>query len=219
MITVLTVTSLNKPRMMRLLRENWMASQTMKPDCWLVVCDSFVIMPKYSNLLQRKRQAGEGKNTFKENMLTGLLNVDHSDKDIIVFMEDDDYYSPEHIEVTVKGLKNSDECGQRAIYYNVDMGVARYMRGTPMASVGIRGSMWNKVVESVSKNGTEADAIFNGVDHKLKRTYIGLKWKRENFKIDTDNVSLPDGIMSLKDLELIKAAYSQDMNDSSVVTK
>src|SRR5579871_4147567 len=105
MIQAVTITSLLKPNVTRLLFERWMPSQTRKPDEWIVVCDAppevaMPVPPPGINLqlVRRERVSGEPDRSIEMNLRTALLRCSQHPRDLVVFVEDDDWYAPTYFE-------------------------------------------------------------------------------------------------------------------------
>jgi len=116
-ITVITPTA-DQPTGIALL-EQYMERQTVQPDEWIVADDGDVpaVLTKNQTHLYTSRQY-EGGKSLANNILKGL---EQATGDIILIMEHDDYYQPNHIEVSLEMLKGYDAAGciwQR--YYNLE---------------------------------------------------------------------------------------------------
>ena len=100
------------------LLEEYMRRQTIHPDVWVVADDG----EQHASLTMgqvhvvRERQH-EGGRSLAANMLAALK---YADADVIVVFEHDDWYRPDHIEVSLRGLQAAKATGsawQR--YYNL----------------------------------------------------------------------------------------------------
>lgn len=101
------------------LCEQWMARQTMKIDQWIVVDDGKV--PTKVTLgqqyIRRDPRTDDPPHTLGLNILAALP---HIKGDKILFIEDDDYYKSNYVEVMNKWLNEYHLVGQaNAIYYNL----------------------------------------------------------------------------------------------------
>ena len=79
------------------LCERWMKRQTLKPDEWIVV-DDYEKRTKCKmgqKVIRRKPFWRPGEMTLQKNLLEALKIVTG---DIILIIEDDDWYSPNYIE-------------------------------------------------------------------------------------------------------------------------
>jgi glycosyltransferase involved in cell wall biosynthesis len=116
-ITVITPTA-DQPTGIALL-EKYMERQTVQPDQWIVSDDGVesAKLTKNQEHLYTERQY-EGGKSLANNMLKALDKVNG---DIVLIMEHDDYYQPNHIEICLRTLKNYAASGslwQR--YYNIE---------------------------------------------------------------------------------------------------
>jgi len=124
-ITCITPTG-DRPEAFALTRK-WIESQILKPDQWLVVDDGFVPLPE--NLRQgieyirREPKQGEG-HTLTKNIQTVFP---HIKGDIILIIEDDDWYGPNYIYTMYHQLLEHELVGEGfARYYHVPS--AKYYR-------------------------------------------------------------------------------------------
>lgn len=108
------------------LSERWVANQTRQPDQWVVVDDVEEATPitRGQKVIRRRPFWKEGgDSTLRRNMLAGLAAME---TDIIVIVEDDDYYHPNWLAYVEKWFEDEYENGIRlvgeseTIYYNVD---------------------------------------------------------------------------------------------------
>lgn len=127
------------------LCESWMKRQTLKPDEWIVV-DDYEIPTKCTmgqKVIRREPFWQPGEMTLQKNLLEALKIVTG---DIILIIEDDDWYSPNYIENMVK--KFEDLSGGRPIgnsslligegiclYYNIRNYTYHYFNNTNYASL------------------------------------------------------------------------------------
>lgn len=95
----------------------WMSKQTHKPDQWLVVDDGVNPLASKGDFeYVRRDPGGPYKHTLCLNILEALNRVRNGK---IVFMEDDDWYSPKYIEYMSKYLDKADLVGiNKALFYN-----------------------------------------------------------------------------------------------------
>jgi glycosyltransferase involved in cell wall biosynthesis len=102
------------------LCELWMSRQTLKPDEWIVV-DDYEVPTKCTmgqKIIRRTPFWKPGDMTLPKNLIEGLNAVTG---DIILIIEDDDWYSPNYIENMVKKLEDYDLVGEGLTrYYNVN---------------------------------------------------------------------------------------------------
>jgi len=124
-ITVITLTG-DRNKVFEITRQHILA-QTIQPDQWIIVDDGFEPLPekliKGADYIRREPKEGEGF-TLIQNM---KLAVSQIKGDIILFMEDDDYYAPKYIETYYNYLKEHVLVGEGcARYYHVP--AQRYAR-------------------------------------------------------------------------------------------
>lgn len=98
----------------------WVTSQTVHPDQWIIVDDGFMPLdeifqfPSWVKYIKRKRKSDDASHTLCENLLAAL---DHIAYDNIFIMEDDDWYSKHYIEFLLPFLQNNDLVGVNLITY------------------------------------------------------------------------------------------------------
>lgn len=112
MITVITPTC-DRPAGIAYL-ERWMARQTVKPDRW-IVADGGKSKARLTMGQEHRWQPGNpGAANFARNVLRALEGVKEG---LVIVMEDDDWYAPDHIEACVSGLERSDIYGCPLLRY------------------------------------------------------------------------------------------------------
>jgi glycosyltransferase involved in cell wall biosynthesis len=117
-ITLITPTG-DRPEAFELTRK-WIASQTVQPDQWIVVDDGFTELPEHLrkdiDYIRRVPKKNEG-HTLTLNIKEA---VKHIEGDIILIIEDDDWYGPRYIETMWKYLQMYDLVGEAyARYYHL----------------------------------------------------------------------------------------------------
>lgn len=116
-ISVITPTA-DQPRGIELL-EGYMARQTVQPDQWIVADDGTVpamLTMGQTHLVRPRTQ--EGGRSLASNLLAGL---DTAVGDVLLVFEHDDWYSADHIETCLLGLRGAHATGSRwQRYYNVE---------------------------------------------------------------------------------------------------
>lgn len=103
---------------------DYMNRQTLKPDLWIIVDDSK--NDDYSSVLeyikipyQVLRLPPMDSNSLVRNVTAGLELI-KDDNTRLVFMEDDDWYPENYLEVSYNGLSKADAVGVwQKKYYNV----------------------------------------------------------------------------------------------------
>lgn len=124
-VTVITPTS-DRPAAWP-LAERWMARQTVQPDQWIVVDDGATPAPLTAGQQHiRRARTGEGGQSLAANLLAA---IPHVRGDVVLVMEDDDYYRPAHIEVQLRHLGMHDAVGCVWLdYYNLRHRAWRVLR-------------------------------------------------------------------------------------------
>lgn len=102
------------------LTKKWMESQIRKPDQWIVIDDGKTPLPESlrtgMEYVRREPQKNEG-HTLTLNMRTVLPLIKG---DMILIIEDDDWYGPNYIATMIKYLLNYNLVGEsHARYYHV----------------------------------------------------------------------------------------------------
>ncbi len=117
MITVLTCTGGRQMCFDRL--EFYMKRQTVQPDQWIVVddCQEPTVCSMGQEVIRRQPWWKPGDMTLPQNMIAGLEKVRG---DIVLVMEDDDWYRADYIEKMAELLQAYELVGEgRAKYYNI----------------------------------------------------------------------------------------------------
>lgn len=114
-VTVITCTG-DRPEAFILLNK-WMNRQTKQPNQWIVVDDGeSPIMGIGQFEYVRRISETKFKHTLCLNMAEALERIKYSK---VLFMEDDDWYSPSYIEYMSKLLDKADLVGiNRAVFYH-----------------------------------------------------------------------------------------------------
>lgn len=116
-ITALTCTG-DRPVCLGLLSK-WIANQTMQVDQWLVIDDGKEpFMPSLDcDYIYRKPEENEQGQTLNINIKTALP---HITGDIILFMEDDEYYAPDYVKTMIEKIQHYNIVGIcRSKYYHM----------------------------------------------------------------------------------------------------
>lgn len=99
------------------LCEKYMARQTVKPDEWIVADSGAAPATLTMGQIHIHKTEPPGARNLGNNVLRAL---DAVTGDIVIFVEDDDYYLSNHIEECVKGLRDKLVHGCPDLrYYNV----------------------------------------------------------------------------------------------------
>lgn len=158
-------TTFGRPEAM-VLAGRWLARQTRQPDEWIVSSSS---------------REPPGLANFRENLVDGLQRCTG---DLIVVVEDDDYYRPDHIEKAVEGIRGAllFGCGRQVAY---DLRRRRYLdrviRFSPLCAVAFRREFVPTVSEiALSMNPYLELAMWSRCEEgaaarSIEPTVIGMK--------------------------------------------
>lgn len=132
-VTCITPTG-DRPEAFALTRK-WIQSQTRQPDQWIVVDDGKIPLPEELRqgleYVRREPRKNEG-HTLILNMKTALPLIKG---DMILIIEDDDWYGPNYISTMVKHLLNHNLVGEsHARYYHVPNQKFKRLENTVHAS-------------------------------------------------------------------------------------
>lgn len=164
------------------LCEKYMARQTVQPDEW-IVADGGQIPAKLSmgqRHLWEKRDPGPGNLTA--NMRRA---VEAAEGDLVVIVEDDDWYRSDHIEMAVQGLTEAPVygCGWLQYYHVPDRRWARFRnRGSALCQTAFRASEKRRMLGAIdaaqSSGSYGIDGMFWTGRESLAngpQTVIGMK--------------------------------------------
>lgn len=116
-VTALTCTG-DRPVCLSLMAK-WMDSQSLKPDQWLVIDDGKVpFVPTMDcDYVYRNPQRTDPVHTLNLNI---EFAIPYIIGDVILFCEDDEYYSPKYIKTMVEKIQGREAVGIcRSKYYNL----------------------------------------------------------------------------------------------------
>lgn len=109
------------------LSKQWMISQTIQPDKWLIIDDGKTNMPDrilssfptYASYIRRQPLKSDPLHTLNINLLEAMKHI--STDDSIIFWEDDEYYAPEYFATLKSKLKEGFQAVGicRSRYYNL----------------------------------------------------------------------------------------------------
>jgi predicted SAM-dependent methyltransferase len=153
-VTVITLTG-DRPDAFALCRR-WMENQTVPPDQWIVIDDGkdpLSVIPAQAGIqnvdyIRRVPLPTDPKHTMIINMKEA---VKHVTGDVILIMEDDEYYAPKYIETMLSKLEKFGVVGiGRSKYYHLPSG--KYLKDCNMdnaslAQVGFRKSFLPEFTE------------------------------------------------------------------------
>lgn len=116
-VTALTCTG-DRPVCLKLLSQ-WMKNQTLQPDQWLVIDDGKepFIPSMDCDYVYRKPQPSDPSQTLNVNL---EFAIPYIKGDIILFCEDDEYFSPNYVKTMVEKIQGHDAVGIcRSKYYHL----------------------------------------------------------------------------------------------------
>lgn len=168
------------------LAERYMARQTLQPDEWIVADGGE--QPTQCTMAQVHihRPHPAGAENFARNLLNG---ISRATGDLLVVVEDDDFYAPNHIERLAAIAERFPLVGSEPVqnYYNVAQRCWRAFNnvGASMCQTAIRRELWpdfEKVIRTCMARGTYGiDTTFwRSVPTRQwgmsgKRTVVGIK--------------------------------------------
>jgi glycosyltransferase involved in cell wall biosynthesis len=135
-----------------MLAERYVARQTLQPDEWIVADDGIVParLEAGQTHIVRKR-VYEGGQSLAGNMLAAL---ERATGDVIVVIEHDDWYAPNHLELCAERLLKAQAtgCGWQR-YYNVHHKCHRLMknRGSALCNTAFRRGLLPRMQEMAHK--------------------------------------------------------------------
>jgi len=166
-ITVITLTG-DRNKVFEFTRQHILA-QTIQPDQWIIVDDGFEPLPERLiegvDYIRREPKKGEGF-TLIQNM---KLAVSQIKGDIILIMEDDDYYAPKYIETYYNYLQKYSLVGEGcARYYHVP--AQKYVR------------LSNRKHASLAQTGFRKELLKSFKSILVGDPYIDLRFWKKAFK-------------------------------------
>jgi len=153
-ITVITLTG-DRNKVFELTRQHILA-QTIQSDQWIIVDDGFEPLPERliegADYIRREPKKGEDF-TLIQNI---KLAVSQIKGNIILFMEDDDYYAPKYIEIYYNYLKEYTLVGEGcARYYHVP--AQKYTRMSNKRHASLAQTGFRKELLDIFKASIEED--------------------------------------------------------------
>lgn len=127
----------------------YMQRQTVQPFEWIVCNGGKKLNKKAFKEIHDPRPSGAPN--LANNILNGL---EEAKGEIIIIMEDDDWYSPNHIETCIKYLLNHEATGDNNLYYhNVKYRCFRQMKngGSALCQTSFRRSAIDKMKSAAQK--------------------------------------------------------------------
>lgn len=179
-ISVITPTA-DRPRGIELC-ERYMARQTVQPDEWIVADGGQTPARLTMGQIHLHQPSPAGAANLAGNILRAL---DAVTGDLVVIVEDDDHYAPNHIAACVAGLKRWPAYGcNRLLYFNVEhrCWVQMANRGSALCQTAFR----RELIPEMQKAAREAmEAGSFGIDGRFwasrlhmangAQTCIGIK--------------------------------------------
>jgi hypothetical protein len=178
-ITLLTPTG-GRPYQMRLCEIYRHRQKTKLNIQWIIVDDTKEtsgVDYKCDVIVSRKPFWQQGENTLGKNILEGLRFVE---SDIVLFWEDDDWYSPEYVQFYYDNLQDCNLFGQgHAHYYNVVTGGYKIWNNDKHASLCQTGIKTQALLDKSS--------LFRRDDCPFYDLYLWGDKALKNKKIDTES--------------------------------
>lgn len=137
------------------LCEKYMQRQTIKPDQWIVVddCEDATPCTMGQEHIHRTPFWKQGDMTLPQNMLAGL---EAATGDVVLIMEDDDWYRADYIENMKQRLLTADMSGEgEAKYYNVRNHrhmVHRNMKHASLCQTGFTREIMDQIKDVTHRN-------------------------------------------------------------------
>jgi len=139
LITLITPTA-DRPVAFALC-ERWMARQTVAFDQWIVVDDGNTsVTPTMGQLHIKRPRVFEGGESLANNILSA---IPHVRGDVVLIIEDDDWYAPNHIALSLCKLEKQKAAGCRWMnYYHLKYGWRRIKNAcSTLSNTAFRGEM------------------------------------------------------------------------------
>lgn len=179
-ISVITPTC-DRPRGIELC-ERYIARQTVQPDEWIVSDGGQVPAKLTMGQVHLRQPAPPGAANLATNVLRALEAVTG---DVVIVVEDDDHYAPNHIAACIAGLKRNPAYGcARLLYFNVEhrCWVQMANRGAALCQTALRRElipeMQRAAQEAMANNDFTIDGRFWSGRRKMAtgpQTVIGIK--------------------------------------------
>lgn len=162
------------------LAEKYVSRQTVKPFEWIVADDGLTPTVTTMNQIHvRRERTHEGGKSLASNLLAAL---DRVKGDAVVIWEDDDWYSPQHLQVCAERLQGASATGcQWLRYYNVAhrMHVRMQNIGSALCNTAFRSELIG-VMRSAAQ-----DALDNNDFYIDRRFWQSVNSKRDCHDIET----------------------------------
>lgn len=200
-VTCVTPTG-DRPEAFELCRK-WMFGQRTKFDQWLVIDDGKVPLPEHLRVgleyFRREPTSGE-RFTLTANMKAALPYIKG---DIILIIEDDDWYGPDYITTMSKYLSQYDLVGELAArYYHLPTMKCRRIGNNTHASFCQTG--FTKKILPVLKTCLEGDSYID------VRLWAAVKDRKYLIADTNDSLKLHCAIKGLKGRKGIGTGHNQN---------
>lgn len=179
-ISVITPTA-DRPRGIELC-ERWMARQTVRPHEWIVSDGGKTPARLTMGQVHLHQPSAPGAANLAGNILRAL---DAVTGDVVVIVEDDDHYAPDHLEACADGLRRAPAYGcPRLVYFNVAHRCWIHManRGSALCQTAFRRELIPEM-QRAAREAIAADSF--GIDGRFwssrqhmaqgRQTVIGIK--------------------------------------------
>ena len=167
------------------LCEKYVARQTIQPDQWIVADDGNA--PAKLTMGQEhivRSRTHEGGRSLAANILAAIPRVAG---DVVILFEHDDWYAPNHIEVSTERLRTAKITGSRwQRYYNLRHKSFRVLRneGSALCNTAMRAELLPKLEaaanyafqnNAIGLDRALWDSVTDGADAHSIDTVVGLK--------------------------------------------
>lgn len=158
------------------LAERWMARQKHASFAWVVVDDGDEPVETTLGQIHVRRQPSRSSCTLPENVLAGLAEAERLGARFLLFVEDDDWYSPRYVFEMVRELRRAGMAGEtRRKYYHLPTRGVHHCynwKHAALASTGVREDCFRavrKACERAIREGTPyVDMFLWGVGDRIE---------------------------------------------------
>ena len=179
-ITLVTTTC-DRPFGIKLM-ERYIAAQTVQPDQWIVADGGSTPAPLTMGQEHIRKHQPPGPDNLADNVVAAL---GAARGDYVIFIEDDDFYAPDHIERCVLHLQDAPATGAKTLrYYNVRhrCWIVMGNRGAALCQTAMRRELVPKMIRSALRCKSAGDycidgSFWSGTAGKLHNdtTVVGIK--------------------------------------------
>lgn len=172
MIKVITCLHPTRAAEWRQMLVRMITAQTVLPNEWIICGKNWAGISTPDTIWTKMF---ETTGTHEHNLACAFSQVD--DDDILIFMEDDDYYGPTWIGHCVKRLNDKSVYSERPLYYDI---TTRYnkciTKAGALGHTAIRGEMWKEILIAKLENGYQSDFhSFGNISQAWTGNTIGIK--------------------------------------------